>query len=300
MTEAKNAKNLPVRKGVPALLVAGNWEQCWRDTLTTIGARGINKLHLTDFDGTKYEDVLVQANEALGPVDPVTGGKRWRIYDAAFKNADGVRVPNGLVLPDRAILRGDRMYMSNGAHLDAEYRDLMAAMRKLHADADPLEKLIEWVCANIPLIPGAASFVDSLTQNGIASVGITNGAYQIAEALLVHNGLDVPFMGNYFQDGGFRCVHGDDVGVDKARLVEIAHEMGFRVVSCAGDSKGDIGLSTATAKVGGLVIVRGSEGGLAAWARENLQDNQWVLVEDYVGNEALSAVLQRIGEPAAV
>lgn len=296
----QQTKNQLVRQGVPTLLVAGNWEQCWRQSLEAIRARGINKLHLTDFDGTKYEDVLVQANEALGPVDPVTGGKRWRIYDAAFKNADGVIVPNGLVLPDRATLRGNRMYMSNGAHLDAEYRDLMAAMRSLHPDADPLEKLIEWVCANIPLIPGAASFVDSLSELDIATVGITNGAYQIAEALLVHNGLDIPFMGNYFENGGFRCVHGDDVGVDKARLVEIAHEMGFHVVSCAGDSKGDIGLSTATAKVGGLVIVRGSEGGLATWATENLKPNQWVLVEDYVGKEALSAVQQRIAEPAAV
>jgi hypothetical protein len=296
----QQTKNQLARKGVPALLVAGNWEQCWRETLNAIRASGINKLHLTDFDGTKYDDVLVQANEVHGPIDPVTGGKRWRIYDGAFKNADGVKVPNGMVLPDRATLRGDRMYMSNGAHLDAEYRDLMAAMRKLHPDADSLEKLIEWVCANIPLIPGAASFVDSLTQLGIASVGITNGAYQIAEALLVHNGLDIPFMGNYFHNGSFRCVHGDDVGVDKARLVEIAHEMGFHVVSCAGDSKGDIGLSTATAKVGGLVIVRGSEGGLASWATQNLKDNQWVLVEDYVGKEALHAVQQRIAEGSAI
>ena len=296
----QQTKNLPARHGVPALLVAGNWEQCWRDTLNAIRANGITKLHLTDFDGTKYDDVLVQANEALGPIDPVTGGKRWRIYDGAFKNPDGIKVPNGMVLPDRATLRGDRMYMSNGGHLDAEYRDLMAAMRNLHPDADPLEKLIEWVCANIPFIPGAASFVDNLEQLGIATVGITNGAYQIAEALLVHNGLDIPFMGNYFHNGGFRCVHGDDVGVDKARLVEIAHDMGFQIVSCAGDSKGDIGLSTATAKVGGLVIVRGSEGGLASWATHNLQENQWVLVEDYVDGEALSAVHERIAESAAV
>jgi hypothetical protein len=285
-------------KGVPALLVAGNWEQCWRDMLNAVALSGTRKLHLTDFDGTKYDDILVQANEALGPVDSVTNEKRWRLYDRAFKNSDGVVIPAGLVIPDRATITGDRMYMSNGGHLDAEYRDLMAAMRSMHPDADPIDKLAEWVCANVKLISGATKFVDSLTRLDIATVGITNGAWQIAEALLTHNGLDIPFMGNYFHDGGFRCVHGDDVGVDKARLVEIAHEMGFQIVSCAGDSKGDIGLCTATAKFGGLVIVRGSEGGLAAWATQNLKDNQWVLVEDYDGQEAISAVQQRIAEPA--
>ena len=293
-----NRSQTTARSGVPTSLLAGDWESCWRTILGALSQRGIRRLHLTDFDGTKYEDILVQANEALGPIDPVTGGKRWRIYDAAFKNADGIIVPNGMVIPDRATIRGDKMYMSNGAHLDAEYRDLMAAMRSLHPDADPIEKLCQWVCANVGLIPGATAFVDSLTRLDIATVGITNGAWQIAEALLAHHGLDIPFLGNYFHDGGFRCVHGDDIGVDKARLVDIAAESGFQVVSCAGDSKGDIGLCKATVKAGGLVIVRGTEGGLAAWASENLKDNQWVLVEDYVGTEALSAVQQRIAEPS--
>lgn len=292
-----NSTVKPARaSGVPTLLVQGNWEQCWQDMLNAVAASGAQRLHLTDFDGTKYEDILVQANEALGPVEPTTNEKRWRLYDRAFKNADGVVIPDGLVIPDRAIVRGNRMYMSNGAHLDAEYRDLVAVMRSLHPDADPLAKLAEWVSTNVGMIDGACNFVESLSQLGIATVGITNGAWQIAEAMLAHNGLDIPFMGNYFHDGGFRCVHGDDVGVDKARLVEMAHEMGFEVVSCAGDSKGDIGLATATAKLGGLVIVRGSEGGLADWASQNLKDNQWVLVEDYVGTDAISAVQQRIGE----
>jgi hypothetical protein len=286
-------------KGVPALLLAGNWEQCWREMLSALAQQGIRFLHLTDFDGTKYQDILVQANEALGPVDEVSGEKRWRLYDRAFKSADGcLIVPGKTVIPSRATVNGDRMFMTNGAHLDEEYRDLIDAMRAAYPDADPLEKLAEWVSSNVGAIPGAADFVVKLRKLGIASVGITNGAWQLAEAMLAKHGMEMPFMGNYFDNGAFKCVHGDDIGVDKARLVEIAHEMGFRIVSCAGDSKGDIGLCTATAKHGGLVIVRGTEGGLADWATKNLRDNQWLLVEDYTTDEAFAAVQQCIAEPS--
>lgn len=284
-----------LRSGVPQTLLAGNSEQCWRDMLQAFALRGVTDLHLTDFDGTVYGDILVLANEALGPIDPSTGEKRWRLYDRAFKDPDGALIDPALtVIPDRATIKGDRMFMTNGGHLDAEYRDLMAVMRELHPDADPIGKLAEWAAANVPLITGAAAFVNSLAGLNIGTVGITNGAWQIAEALLNRHGLDVPFMGNYFENGGFRCVHGDDIGVDKAKLVDIAHEAGFRIVTCAGDSKGDIGLCRATAKHGGLVIVRGSEGGLADWAEKNLRVNQWVLVESYRGSEALTAVQQRI------
>lgn len=284
--------------GVPTLLREGNWEQAWRNILASVSRRGINRLHLTDFDGTKYEDILVQTNEALGPVDPSTGEKRWRVYDRAFKDPKGALILPDTVIPTRATVKGDRIFMSNGAHLDAEYRDLFAVMRELHPGEDPIPHLAAWVCANVGLIAGAASFIKSLTSLGIASIGITNGAWQIAEAILTHNKLDVPFMGNYFEGDEFKCVNGEDVGVDKARLVEIAHEAGFQIVSCAGDSKGDIGLCTATAKLGGLVIVRGTEGGLATWAGKNLRDNQWILVEDYNGVQALSAVQQCIAEPS--
>lgn len=287
-----------VRVGVPQALRDGDWERAWRASLAVISARGINRLHLTDFDGTVYEDILVLANEALGPVDPVSGGKRWKLYDRAFKAAEGALIdPQRTVIPARATVKGDRMFMTNGAHLEAEYVDLFAVMREKYAGEDSLTKLAEWVCANVGLIAGAKRFIDDLDGLGIASVGVTNGAWQLAEALLAAHDVSMPFMGNFFDGEQFKCVHGDDVGVDKARLVEIAHESGFQIVSCAGDSKGDIGLCEATAKVGGLVIVRGEEGGLAAWAEQHLKMNQWLLVESY-DTEALRAVQQRIAEPA--
>jgi phosphoserine phosphatase len=289
------------RLGVPTALREGNWQQAWRDMLAPIAARGINRLHLTDFDGTKYGDILVQANEALGPIDEVSGQKRWRLYDAAFKNPEGALiVPGRTVIPAtaRATFKGDRMFMTNGAHLEAEFDDLFEAMRAQYPGEEPLPKLAAWAAANVPLIPGAREFVSSLESMNIASVGITNGAWQLAEALLSHHGLDIPFMGNYFEGEKFTSVHDEDKGVDKAALVEMAAEMGFQVVSCAGDSKGDIGLCTATAKLGGLVIVRGRNGGLADWAEKNLKLNQWVLVESYIGKEALTAVQQCIAEPA--
>jgi len=280
--------------GVPTTLLQGNWEQAWRDVLHTVSSRGIHRLHLTDFDGTKYDDILVRTNEAIGPCDPISGAKLWTMYDRAFKDPQGALIdPTSTTLPKRSSIKGDRMFMTNGAHLEAEYRDLFDVMRKLHPQDEPLAKLAEWICANVGLIEGAVKFVDDLDSLGIATLGITNGAWQIAERLLAHHGMNIPFMGNYFEGEEFKCVHGEDVGVDKARLVEIAHESGFEIVSCAGDSKGDIGLCSATAKLGGLVIVRGSEGGLEKWAMEHLNFNQWLMVESY-GKEVLAAVQQRI------
>lgn len=261
-------------KPVPRLLRRGHGDAYWRHCLKKVAARGFNRLHLTDFDGTKYGDILVAANEAHGPVDRDSGEKRWKLYDRAFKKPEG------------AVIDGVVTHMSNGEHLAAEYRDLFAKLS--------LNQLQTWVCENVSLIPGASSFVHKLEGLGIATLGITNGAWQLADALLRHNNLKIPFIGNWFEGTELRFVHGEHVGVDKARLVLIALEMGFQVVLCAGDSKGDIGLAQATAECGGLVIVRGADGGLAAWAMDNLADNNWLLLEHYNGS-ALELVQQRIG-----
>ena len=88
-----------------------NWEAAWRLKLAGLP----RKIWATDLDGTVWGDILVFLNEAFGPVDQATSQKKWLQYDHAYKVAGT---------------------MTNGQHLVAEYRDLLAAKS--------LPELIEW------------------------------------------------------------------------------------------------------------------------------------------------------------
>jgi hypothetical protein len=75
----------------------------------------------------------------------------------------------------------------------------------------------------------------------------------------------------------------------------MAAELGYTVIGCAGDSKGDISLSTDTAKVGGLVLAV-NKNGLSAWCSENEDKvggaSGWLGVSDYA--DAISAIKSRL------
>jgi phosphoglycolate phosphatase-like HAD superfamily hydrolase len=232
-----------------------------------------------DFDDTAWDDILVRLNEEFGPIDKTSGDKRWKLYDAAFKRGG-------------AHIDGSFRTMTNGEHLIAEYADLLRER--------PLSELITWSKANIKLIPGFKAFIEGVRSRGIGVVGISNGARQIADELVRYHGLSIPFISNWFEGDTLTFVHGEDIGVDKAALVSLAESWGYRIVACAGDSKGDIGLAQATRDAGGLVIARGHNGGLSDWCETNVPGYQWIVVEDYdrpgcCGFKAIDILDQRIG-----
>lgn len=244
------------------------WKTSWRQVL----AGCHSSLFLLDLDGTIWGDILVVLNEQFGPVD-ADGVKVWKRYDRAFK-VDGT--------------------MTNGAHLEAEYRDLL--------EAKTLNELIDWLKANHLLIPGVKDFLKTLAASGVSPVAISNGSRQIAEPMLVHHGVQMPLVANslkFADDGSFarlEFVHNEDDGVRKGDLVTAAAELGYRIIGCAGDSKGDICMAEATAKAGGLVLACGP-GGLSDWCRTNegklVGSNDWLEFEDY--GSVAHALQARIG-----
>ena len=229
-------------------------------------------LFLLDLDGTVWGDILVVLNEEFGPTDP-DGEKRWKKHDRAFK-IDGT--------------------MTNGAHLEAEYRDLLTE--------HTLEDLVAWLKVNHQLIPGVKQFLSFLKSMNVTPVAVSNGSIQIARPMLEHHGISMPLVANslrFSPAGEFEAmefVHNEDDGVRKGDLARIANELGYRVVGCAGDSKGDICLAEATAELGGLVLACG-EGGLAAWCRENegtvVGANGWLGYDGF--QEVMHAVQARLG-----
>lgn len=238
-----------------------DWEAAWRKTLAGMPA----KIWCTDLDDTVWGDVLVHLNEAFGPIDTSTGLKQWRKYDHAYKVAGT---------------------MTNGQHLVAEYRDLLAVKT--------LPELVAWAKSNIPLIPGAPEFVSMLGSCGVGIVAISNGARQIAEPKLAHHGLPIPLMSNWFEGDELKFVHDEHVGIDKGLLVEKAIEWGYEVVGFSGDAKGDIKGAEATARHGGLVIAQGNHG-LAQWCASHLQPEQWQLYTDFRSVMASRELQSRIG-----
>ncbi len=241
------------------------WHAHWRDTLK--GCR--KRLFLFDLDGTVWDDLLVILNQEFGPVEP-DGTKRWLKYDAAFKK-------HGT--------------MSNGAHLEAEYRDLL--------EAKPLAELITWLRANHKLVPGITPFLQFLMDENISPVAVSNGAVQIADAMLLHHNIVMPRVCNSLRLEGDRFTgldffHDEVDGINKGELVKAAVELGHEVIGCAGDSKGDISLARETASAGGLVVA--VDEGLIDWCRENdptfSGNGQWWLDihRDYDG---LSRVFQQ-------
>ena len=224
-----------------------DWEAAWRKTLAGCPRR----IAITDLDGTCWDDILVVLNEQFGPIDPGTQQKRWRTYDHAYKVAGT---------------------MTNGAHLVAEYKDLLAVKT--------LPELVDWAKNNIPLIPGMHDFVQLMTGAGCGIVAVSNGARQIAEPKIAHHGLPFPLMSNWFEGDELKFVHDEHVGIDKGVLVEKAVEWGYEVVCFSGDAKGDIKGAEATAKHGGLVLACGNAG-LQSWCQSNLMPEQWKPYTDF-------------------
>jgi 2-hydroxy-3-keto-5-methylthiopentenyl-1-phosphate phosphatase len=244
------------------------WKHAWRRVLQLCATK---RIFAFDLDGTIWQDILVVLNEAFGPVDQATGEKKWREYDRAFK------------------ILGT---MSNGAHLEAEYRDLLTEKS--------LGELTDWLKANHELVPGVRDFLKLLSDNGITPVAISNGAFQIAEAMLDHHDLIMPSICNALvmendEFFGLDFVHDEHDGIRKGDLIKEAARLGYKVVGCAGDSKGDIGLATETARLGGLVIAVGNHG-LSDWLAANQGDvikaGDWIGVSDFA--DAISAMKSRI------
>jgi len=243
------------------------WLIAWRNLLALCTTR----LFLLDLDGTVWDDLLVILNEAFGPIDASTGEKKWKQYDRAFKVLNT---------------------MTNGAHLEAEYRDLFTekTLAEIHA----------WLKANHRLIPGIKAFLRLLAENKITAIAITNGGIEIAGEMLKHHGLEMPVMSNslVFEGGKFvrmDFLHDENVGIDKGRLVVAAREFGYEIVGCAGDSKGDITLAEETARAGGIIVAVGTHG-LSAWLAENegnglITSHNWLSVSDYA--DASEAVTSR-------
>ena len=229
-------------------------------------------LFLLDLDGTVWGDILVVLNEQFGPVDP-DGEKRWKKHDRAFK-VDGT--------------------MTNGAHLEAEYRDLL--------EAKTIDEMIAWLKENHKLVPGVKDFLAFLRSMGVTPVAVSNGSLQIAVPMLKFHGVEMPIIANslrFSDDGVFEAmefVHNEDDGVRKGELAEIAAANGYRVIGCAGDSKGDVCMAEATAKLGGLVLACG-DGGLTAWCEQNegniVSAGSWLTYDDF--GQVTRAVQARLG-----
>lgn len=238
----------------------------WQDVLSACGT----DVFLLDLDGTVWGDILVILNEQFGPVDD--GEKRWRKHDRAFK-IDGT--------------------MTNGEHLEAEYKDLM--------EEKDLPELLDWLKANHDLIPGVKKFLAFLESMNITPIAVSNGSIEIAAPMLEHHGIPMHLCANtlVFGDDGFeqmQFVHNEHDGVRKGDLAREAAAHGKRVIGCAGDSKGDICLAEATAELGGLVLACG-EDGLSAWCEENegkaVSANGWISFTDYA--QVMQAVQARVG-----
>jgi 2-hydroxy-3-keto-5-methylthiopentenyl-1-phosphate phosphatase len=238
-----------------------DWKALWAQTLAGLP----KKLWITDIDGTLYGDTLVCLNEALGPINPATGRKKWLDYDHAYKVAGT---------------------MTNGEHLIAEFQDLFAT--------HTLDELVAWVKENVALIPGTPEFIAMLQNAGVGVVCISNGARQIHEPKLAHHNLPVRLIANWFEGNTLRFVHDENVGIDKGQLVDLAAEMGFEIVGFSGDAKGDIKGAESTARLGGLVLACG-DAGLADWCRKNLDDDQWRLYTEFHSVMQLRQLQSRIG-----
>jgi 2-hydroxy-3-keto-5-methylthiopentenyl-1-phosphate phosphatase len=243
------------------------WMPIWVELLSKCKKR----VFLFDLDGTVWDDLLVVLNEAFGPVD-ANGEKVWKQYDRAFK-----------VLGT----------MTNGAHLEAEYRDLLTEKT--------LGEIHDWLKVNHRLVPGIKEFLKLLADNDTTAIAVSNGAYQIADLMLAHHDVVMPRVCNslVMDEGKFVALdffHDEHEGIRKGDLATKAAELGHIVVGCAGDSKGDLSLAVDTAKLGGIVLAVNNNG-LSAWCEANEDQvggpNGWLHVMDYV--DAIPVVANRLG-----
>lgn len=244
-------------------------EAVWQRTL----AGCTRRIFAFDLDATVWlPDILVGLNEQFGPIDPATSKKKWLQYDHAYKVAHT---------------------MTNGAHLLAEYQDLFAA--------STMDEILAWLKSNLKLVKNVHEFMQLLRSCGITPVGISNGASQIATPMQKHLGVEMPTVTNtlvFNTDGTVArldCLHNEHDAIRKGDLIDLAVELGYEVVGCAGDSKGDFTMAEATRKRGGFIIAVG-DGGLTQWCKDHkqLEADQWVQLDDYATAMANRSLQQRI------
>lgn len=228
---------------------------CWMKQWNKVLQGASTKLFFFDFDGTIWDDILVVLNEQFGPINEATGKKLWLEYDHAFKVAQT---------------------MTNGAHLSAEYADLL-----VHHTVD---ELISWLTVNHKLIPGVHEFMRQLKSMNVTPVGITNGAGVIASAMLAHHGIDMRFVSNELvfneSTASLQFFHNENDGIDKGLLVRQANVLGHQVMGFAGDSRGDIKGAQAANELGGLVLAYAGCG-LADYCRDNFACDRWISYTDF-------------------
>lgn len=220
------------------------WLAKWQRTLAPC-----HKVLFTfDLDGTVWPDILSVSSEHFGSVDP-DGVKRWRRIEHAYKVAGA---------------------MSNGDHLEALFADIF--------ERHTMNDMIEWLQKTHRLLPNFKRFLKLLEMFNVSPVGISNGASQIASRMLTFHGIEMPVIANplaFDKDGkftGMDFVHDREEGVRKGLMVKAARDLGYRVIGCAGDSKGDIDMADETLKVPGTVVISYDKGILNDWCKARTSD----------------------------
>ncbi len=244
----------------------------WKSGLQRTLADQTKRLFLFDLDGTAWGDILSVLSEQFGSVDP-DGVKRWRKIEHAYKVAGT---------------------MTNGDHLEALFRDLFERHSK--------EDLLAWLEKHHRLLKNFQRFLAMLKMFNVSPVAFSNGASEFASSMLAHHKIAMPVIANslaFDKAGkftGMNFVHDRDEGVRKGVLVQAVREMGYRVIGCAGDSKGDVDMAEETLKGQDGVVIAFGDGILADWCKTNASDQtRWLKITDWTRAESfVSTRLQRL------
>lgn len=225
----------------------GPWESHWRNILHEASAGGLKPLAFFDLDE------FVFAHDTIG------------LGAAEFAARTGTQSDFGTTYEQ--FKRGE-IELDMGDLLTHGINDALASF-------DNLEEYIAWVQPRQRVTSGFHEFLTLLDENGVGSVGITNGVTPVMEALLKYNGLHFPIAANNIRLTDNRveleCLSDWKIGVNKGLLVRKAIQWGYIICGGGGDSRNDIGLAQAVAEVQGFVIAKRGLG-LAKWCKANLDE----------------------------
>lgn len=235
------------------------WQGDWQHIL----ASSYKRIFTFDLDGTIWDDILSVLSEQFGSTDP-DGVKRWRRIEHAYKVAGT---------------------MSNCDHLEALFADIF--------ERHTLEELLEWLEKHHRLMPNIKRFLKMLEMFNVSPVGISNGASQIASSMLAHHGIAMPVIANslvFAKDGkftGMNFVHDRDEGIRKGVMIQAARAMNYRIIGCAGDSKGDVDMADETLKASDTVVISYDKGILNDWCKARPADaNRCLNITDWARAES--------------